>query len=68
MTEDKRIDGAWMRDLEQGELNSMAAQSVEDAGGMINMSGIYPPNHDLIKLFRDAISRDEIRLEGEVLD
>ena len=26
MTEDKRIDGAWMRDLEQGELNEDAAK------------------------------------------
>lgn len=48
----------------QSELNSMALQSIEDVGGAINMSGIYPPNHDLINLFRDSISRDVIRLEG----
>jgi hypothetical protein len=50
----------------QRRLNSMALQSVEDAGGAINMSGIYPPNHDLIELFRESLNSDVITLEGGV--
>jgi len=47
----------------QSRLNDLGLRSVEDAGGAINMSGIYPPNNDMIKFFRDSIRRDVIRLE-----
>ena len=32
MTKDKRIDGVWMRDLEQGELNENAAKMLLEKG------------------------------------
>jgi len=48
----------------QSRMNDLAVTSVEDAGGAINMSGIYPPNNDLIELFRESLSSADIRLEG----
>lgn len=45
------------------QLEQLANDSVYDAGGAINMSGIYPPNADLIRTFREGIA--EGKIEGK---
>ena len=50
----------------QGTLDELAYQSVEDAGGWINMSGLYPPNRELIDFFRGSLSSGAIVMkDGE---
>jgi len=47
----------------QAKLDELAYKSVEDAGGWITMSGIYPPNKELIDFFRDSI---ELKKDAEL--
>jgi len=45
------------------QLEQLANDSVYDADGAINMSGIYPPNSDLIRAFRQGLAEGKISLE-----
>jgi hypothetical protein len=49
------------------KLAELAYDSVYDAGGAINWSGLYPPNPQLIHFFRESISKGKIqKIEEEV--
>lgn len=44
------------------KLRSLAVRSVEEAGGAINFSGLYPLNRELEDLLESGISSGEIKL------
>jgi len=50
------------------QLEQLANDSVYDADGAINWSGIYPPNSDLIRTFRQGIAEGKITFENERSD
>ncbi len=47
------------------KLNKLAKNSVYDAGGAINISGIYPLSEELENFLEDKIKNKEITLKGE---
>lgn len=46
----------------EDKLDELAYNSVYDAGGAINMSGLYPPCEELIRFFSDSIKSGKIIL------
>lgn len=48
----------------KAKLDKLAYNSVYDAGGWINMSGIYPPNSELIEFFRDSLANGSIKIKS----
>lgn len=60
-------DGNW-EDFEcekdtRTKLDELAYISVKEAGGWINLNGIYPPNQDLVDLFRNSIENGKITIK-----